>query len=94
MCAIGVVIRDVVFDETAQVSLVEDEYVIQKIPATASDPAFRNSILPGTRRAYARGFQAARSQKIGYLVAEFAVAISGARKGGSQLDARRRRSPV
>jgi len=39
-------IRDVVFDETAQVSLVEDEYVIRKISATASDPAFRGTILP------------------------------------------------
>jgi hypothetical protein len=39
-----VIIRDIVFDETAQVSLVEDEYVIQKISATASNPAFRNSI--------------------------------------------------
>jgi len=47
VCAIGMVIRDVVFDETAQVSLVEDEYVIQKIPATASDPAFRHTICQG-----------------------------------------------
>ena len=50
MCAIGMVIRDVVFDETAQVSLVEDDYVIQKIPATASDPAFRHTIGPSRQQ--------------------------------------------
>jgi hypothetical protein len=47
MRAIGVIIRDVVLDETAQVSLVEDEHVIQKISATAPDPAFRHSIAKG-----------------------------------------------
>ncbi len=75
MCAIGMVIGDVVFDKTTQVSLVEDQYVILKIPATASDPAFRSFILPGTRRAYARGFQATRRQEIDHLVAEFTVTI-------------------
>jgi hypothetical protein len=45
-------------DETAQVSLVKDEYVIQKISATAPDPTLRNSILPRAGRAYASGFYA------------------------------------
>jgi hypothetical protein len=50
MRAIGVIIRDVVLDETAQVSLIEDEYVIQKISATAPDPAFRHSIGPSRQQ--------------------------------------------
>ena len=75
MRAIGVIIRDVVLDETAQVSLIEDEYVIQKISATAPDPAFRDSILPRACRAYACGFHAAGCQQIGYLLAELAVTI-------------------
>jgi len=37
--------------------------------------SLRHSILPGTRRAYARRIQAARRQRIGFLVAEFGVAI-------------------
>jgi len=69
------VIRDVVFDETAQVSLVEDEYVIQKIPATASDPAFRHTILPRACRADAFGFHAAGGHEIRYLPAELAITI-------------------
>ncbi len=75
MRAIGVIIRDVVLDETAQVSLVEDEYVIQKISATAADPAFRHSILPRACWAYASGFHAAGCKQIGFLLAELAITI-------------------
>ena len=75
MRAIRVIVRDVVLDESEQVSLVEDEDVIQKISATTSDPAFRHSILPRACRAYASGFHAAGCQQIGYLVAELAVTI-------------------
>ncbi len=58
MRAIGVIIRDVVLDEMVQVSLVEDEYVIQKVSATASDPAFCDSILPRDCRTNACGLHA------------------------------------
>jgi hypothetical protein len=56
-------------------NLTEDNQVIEKLPATTSDPPLRRSILPGTRRAYPLGFHAAACQNIGYLVAKFAVAI-------------------
>jgi hypothetical protein len=69
------IIKYIVLNEMAQVSLVEDEYVIQKISATASDPAFSNSILPGACWAYARGFQAAGRQEIGYLLTKLAITI-------------------
>ena len=75
MGAIRMVIREVVFDETAQVSLVEHEDVIQQIPATASDPAFRHTILPWTCRAYAFGFHAAGCQEIRYLRAELTITV-------------------
>ena len=75
MRAIRVVIRDIVLYESEQVSLVEDEYVIQKIAATASDPTFRYSVLPWAGRADAYRFHAARYQQIGYLLAELAVTI-------------------
>jgi hypothetical protein len=64
-----------VLDETAQVSLIEDKYVIQKISATAPDPAFRDSILPRACRAYACGFHAAGCQQIGYFSRQPALAI-------------------
>jgi hypothetical protein len=53
----------------------EDDQVPEKFSATASDPAFRNSILPRACRAYAHGFHAAGGKQLGYLVAKLAVAI-------------------
>jgi len=44
------VIRDVVFDETAQVTLVEDEYVIQECRARTSDPSFRYTVGPSRQQ--------------------------------------------
>ena len=75
MRAIGVIIRDIVFDETAQVSLVEDEYVIQKISATASNPAFRDSILPGTSETDPLGFDATGYQQIRHILVELRISI-------------------
>ena len=40
------IVRDVIPDQAAQMNLIEDDQVIEKLSATASDPAFRNSILP------------------------------------------------
>jgi len=68
--AIGVIIRDIVFDQTAQVILVEDEYVIRKISATASNPGFGGSILPGTSETGPLGSDAAGCQQIRHILAE------------------------
>ena len=38
------IIRDVFPDQTAQMNLIEDDYVIEKLSATTFDPAFRDSI--------------------------------------------------
>ena len=56
-------------------NLIEDDQVIEKLSATASDPAFRDSILPWACRAYAPGFQAAGCQQLGYRLAKLAVSI-------------------
>ena len=57
--SVSVIIRDVISDQTAQMNVIEDNQVIEKLSATASDPAFRDSILPRACRAYACGFYAA-----------------------------------
>ena len=43
---VRMIIGDVIADETTQMSVVEDDHVIEKLSATASDPAFGNPILP------------------------------------------------
>jgi hypothetical protein len=59
--------------------VIEDDQAIEKLPATTSDPTFRNCILPRACRAYARGFHAASCQKIGYILAELAITIQNIR---------------
>jgi hypothetical protein len=86
------IVRDVIPDQTTQMSLVQDDQVIKKLSATAPDPTFRNSILPRAGWAYACGFHATGGKQLGYLVAKLAVTIknrmavrTGFRKCFSQL---------
>ena len=54
---------------------IEDDQVIEKLSATASNPTLSNSILPRACRADACGFHAAGCHEIGYLLAKLAVTI-------------------
>ena len=56
-------------------SLVDDDYVIEKISAATSDPTLRHSVLPWARGTDAPGLHAARHQEISHLLAELAVTI-------------------
>jgi hypothetical protein len=69
------IIRDVIPDQTAQMNVIEDNQVIEKLSATASDPAFSDSILPRACRAYVHTFYAARPQHIGNLLAKLGITI-------------------
>ena len=66
--------------------------MIEQLSATASNPAFRDSVLPRARRANACGLDAAGCQQIGYLPAKLGITIQDRvavrtrfRKGFSQL---------
>jgi hypothetical protein len=67
------IIRDVIPHQTAPINVIEDNYVIEKLSATTSDPAFRDSILPRACGASAHGFHAVRCQHVGHLLAKLAV---------------------
>src|SRR4030095_1700095 len=82
---------DIIPDQTAQMNVIEDQ-VIEKLSATASAPAFRDSILPRACRAYVHAFYAVCPQHIGNLLAKLGITIqdrvavrTGFRKGFSQL---------
>ena len=75
MDSVRVIVRDVIPDQTTQMNVIEDDQVIEKLSATASDPAFRDSILPRACRAYACGFHAAGCQQLGYLLAKLGITI-------------------
>ena len=76
---------DAIPDQTAQMSVIADDQVIEKLSAATSDPAFRNSILPGTCRAYASRFHAGSCQQIGHLLAKLAVTIQNHVAVGKQV---------
>ncbi len=69
------IVRDVIPDQTAQMNVIEDDEVIEKLSATAPDPAFRDSILPRACRAYTCGSHAAACEQLDYLLAKLAVTI-------------------
>ena len=69
------IIRYIVLHERAPVGLIEDEYMIQKISATTSNPAFRHSILPGTSETNPLGFDATGYQQIRHILAELRISI-------------------
>ena len=75
MDPVRMIIGDVIADQTTQMSIIEDDHVLEKLSATASDPAFGNPILPRACRACARGFQAAGCKQLGYLFSKLAVTI-------------------
>lgn len=75
MDPIRVIIGDVITDQTAQMNLVKDDDMIEKLISTAFDPAFRNSVLPRTREACACGLHSAGCEEIGYLLAKLGITI-------------------
>jgi hypothetical protein len=75
MDPVRVIIGDVIADQTTQMSVIEDDHVIEKLSATASDPAFGNPILPRACSACARGFHAAECKQLSYLRSKLAVTI-------------------
>ena len=75
MDSVCVIIRDLIPDQTAQMNVIEDDQVIEKLFATASDPAFRDSILPRACGAYANGIHPERCQHIGHLMAKLRITI-------------------
>ena len=42
------VIADVLFQQPSQMSLVEDDHMVEQVPTHTANPALRNSVLPGT----------------------------------------------
>jgi hypothetical protein len=75
VCAVLMVIADVVTAEAEQMSFVQRDDVIQHLAANAPDPPFGDSVLPRTPNARPDGFDSARLQEREHVGAEFAVAV-------------------
>lgn len=81
MCAIVVIIANIIRQKSFQVWLVGSDDVIQQITASASHPALGRSILPGAldRGLYAGNLQCANTSM--YFQAVFLVMIEEQESG-------------
>jgi hypothetical protein len=51
MCAILEIVADVFVHQAFQMPLIENDHVVEQIPAAGAYPAFRNTVLPWTSEA-------------------------------------------
>ena len=52
------IVGDIIGNQPAQMKVIEDKYVAEKLAWTASNPSLRDSILPGTSKTDPPGFDA------------------------------------
>ncbi len=51
MDTVLVIVTDVVANQPEQMIFIQDNHMVQQLPAAAPDPALRDAILPGTSKA-------------------------------------------
>src|SRR5215472_10619625 len=85
MKAIVVVILEVISNQATQMGFVQDDHVVQEVPATAPHPALRHAVLPGTAISGSDQLTAKVFQHPRDLSAELAVAVQDQILGGTIL---------
>ena len=69
------VILEVISKQSTEMGFVQDDHVVQQFPATASHPALRHAVLPGTAMSRSDQLAAEVFQRRRDLSAELAVAV-------------------
>src|SRR5450432_2355129 len=75
MSSVQMVIANILPNQPTQVLFVQRNHMVQQLPAAASDPSFRHSVLPGRFSARALGLQANGAQHAQNLGVELCVPI-------------------
>ena len=70
MGAVVMIVADVLFHQTLQVTLIQDDYVVEQISSTAADPALGDTVLPRTSEAGSLWLDAQRLDCLDYLSIE------------------------
>ena len=73
--AVLMVVAHVLADQPPEMLFVQRDDVIEDLAAATSNPAFRNSILPGRPHTRSLGLQTGRLQKPDHVSIEFRVAV-------------------
>jgi hypothetical protein len=69
------VVLDILVHQAFQVTLIQDDYVVEQIPSTAADPALGDTVLPRTSEAGSLWLDAQRLDCLDYLSIEVRSSI-------------------
>ena len=75
MSSVIVIVTDVLIQKAFQVTLIEDDHMVEQIPAAVADPALCNAILPRTSETSTLGLDAEALYSGNDLSAEVRTAI-------------------
>jgi hypothetical protein len=73
--SVFVIVRQILMTKSPEMLLVQSDDLIHQLTANAADPAFSDSVLPGTSETRSHRFDAARFHKSENLITELRVAI-------------------
>jgi len=75
MGSILMVVADVLGHEPFQVSLVQDNYVIEQVSSATTDPTFRDPVLPGTTKGSPHRLAPHLSRERHHVFAELPITV-------------------
>ena len=75
MSTVVLVVVHIITNQSTEMLFVQCDGMIEDLSAATSDPAFRNSVLPGRPDTRPLGFQACRLQKRNHVSIEFRIAV-------------------
>src|ERR1700749_4947272 len=75
MRSILVVVTDVFVHQAFQVAFIDNDHVVEQVPAAAADPTLSDSVLPWTSEAGSLGLNVEALHRLDYFVTEVCTAI-------------------
>jgi len=75
MCPVLVVVTHVLGHQTLQMSLVQDDHMVQQVSSATSHPTLRNPVLPGTSKSGAHRPNSDTSHERYYVAAELCIMV-------------------
>ena len=75
MCPILVVVTDVLVHQTFQVAFVDNNHLVEQVPAAAADPARGDTVLPWTSEAGPLRLDAEALHRVDYFFIELCATI-------------------
>ncbi len=75
MRSVAVIVADVLVHQAFQMAFVQNDHMVEQIPAAVSDPSFGHAVLPGTSEAGALGLDAEALNGLDHLCIETGATV-------------------